>query len=129
MYALFQTERLNVRPLEVKDADFICQLVQSDGWLKYIGDRGVRNRDDARAYIKRVRDNKDYYYSVFEQKETGEAVGILTFLYREDQNCPDIGFALLPGFAKKGLAFEAAFGYLQRIEQDYPSLNVIAITH
>jgi RimJ/RimL family protein N-acetyltransferase len=128
MYVFFQTDRLTVRPLEGRDADFICQLVQSEGWLTYLGDRGVRNRDDARAYIKRILDIKDYYYSIFEERETGEPAGVITFLYREDQRYPDIGFALLPKFAKRGLAYEAAHGYLLRILKEQPSMNLIAIT-
>ena len=114
MYLRIETERLIIRPIRIGDAEFIKALVNSDGWLKFIGDRNVSNKDDALRYIQKILDNENYYYSVFELKESGEAIGIVTFLKRDDEKFPDIGFAILPEYEKMGYAFEASYAYLEK---------------
>lgn len=128
MYKNIQTERLIIRPIEVEDTKFILELVNSEGWLKFIGERNVLNEDDAKQYIQTILDKSNYYYSVFELKETNVAIGVVTFLQREDQDHPDIGFALLPDFAKNGYAFEACQVYLAETFKQNDYNNVIAIT-
>ena len=48
-----ETERLVLRRLRVADAGFILELVNTSGWLRFIGDRGVRNVDDAVEYLRK----------------------------------------------------------------------------
>ncbi len=45
------TDRLRLRCLHAGDAAFILELVNEPAWLEFIGDRAVRNLDDAQAYI------------------------------------------------------------------------------
>jgi RimJ/RimL family protein N-acetyltransferase len=115
MYKEIQTERLLIRPIKLSDKDFIYSLVNTNGWLKYIGDRNIKNSGDAENYILKILENKNYYYNVFEIKETKEPIGIITFLKRDSQEFPDIGFALLPQYEKKGYTFEASKKYLNEI--------------
>jgi RimJ/RimL family protein N-acetyltransferase len=102
MYKELQTDRLLIRPIKIEDKEFIYSLVNSDGWLKYIGNRNIGNNNDAEKYIQKIIENKNFFYSIIEILETNEQIGILTFLNRESQEFPDIGFALLPQFEKKG---------------------------
>jgi RimJ/RimL family protein N-acetyltransferase len=51
MYGVLETERLIIRPISIQDAPFILQLLQSEGWLKYIGDRNVNHLDESRQYM------------------------------------------------------------------------------
>ena len=101
MYKELETERLLIRPITTNDHEFILALLNSKGWLKYIGERNVRNSDEAKKYIQNILENKNFFYSVFEIKETKQAIGIITFLKRDNQEFPDMGFALLPDFEKK----------------------------
>ena len=96
-----ETERLYIRPLMIKDVDFILQLLNSKGWIQFIGDRNVKDIKAANDYIQRILLNNKFFYSVFEIKETNTPIGIVTFLYRENKNYPDIGFAMLPEYEKK----------------------------
>ena len=128
MYINIETERLILRPINLKDADFIVDLVNSKGWLEFIGDRKVSNRKDAENYIQRILDNSDFSYNVFELKESRKAIGIITFLKRKDENYPDFGFALLPEFGKKGYAFEASKAYLDKVKKLVTFDDIIAIT-
>ena len=122
-----ETDRLYIRPLIIKDVDFIIQLLNSKGWIQFIGDRNVKDIKSANDYIQGILFNSKYFYNVFEIKDTNTPIGIVTFLYREDKNHPDIGFAMLPQYEKKGYAFEAAKSYLDTLIKNQVG-KIIAIT-
>ncbi|WP_299529192.1 GNAT family N-acetyltransferase [Ulvibacterium sp.] len=128
MYINLETKRLRIRPIKLADAGFILTLTNSKGWLKYIGDRNISNTILAKKYIQKILDNPNYFYSVFELKELQKAIGIVTFLHRTDEKFPDIGFALLPEFEKKGYTLEASREYLKKVKQSNQYGNIIAIT-
>ena len=128
MYRQIETERLLIRPIKITDTSFILDLLNSDGWLQFIGDRKVKNVVDAEKYIQNILDNEKFYYSVFELKESKQKVGIITFLYRDNQQFPDIGFAMLPEYDKKGYALEATKKYLEEIANEKKINKIIAIT-
>ena len=46
-----ETPRLIIRELIEADAPFINRLLNSPGFIKYIGDRGVRTDEDARRFL------------------------------------------------------------------------------
>ena len=45
------TERLSLDILTINDHAFIRELVNTEGWLKFIGDRKIYSDEDAIAYI------------------------------------------------------------------------------
>jgi ribosomal-protein-alanine N-acetyltransferase len=122
-----ETYRLYIRPLMIKDVDFIIQLLNSKGWIQFIGDRNIKDIKSAHDYIQRILLNNKYFYNVFEIKETKTPIGIVTFLYRENQNYPDIGFAMLPQYEKRGYAYEATKNYLEELKRNQIG-KIIAIT-
>ena len=106
------TQRLILDEVALSDADFILELLNSPGWLRYIGDRGVHNREDAIHYIQSrfIQSYQDNGFGLYKAalKDTGEPIGLCGFLRRDYLPSVDIGFALLPAFEGKGFAFEAA---------------------
>lgn len=128
MHVTLSSQRLLIRPLSEADSAFILELLNTKGWIQYIGDRNVKNMEDARHYILKIQANSKYFYHVLELKETAEPIGVLTFLYRDTQAFPDIGFALLPQFEKKGYVFEAASRYMEEISKTNPPEKIIGIT-
>jgi RimJ/RimL family protein N-acetyltransferase len=128
MYINLQTERLIIRPIELTDAEFIFRLVNSESWLRFIGDRNVMDEADGKMYIQKILDEKNTYYNVFELKEARKPIGIVTFLKRDSEKYPDIGFALLPEFEKNGYTIEACKNYLQQVLDSRRYDNIIAIT-
>jgi RimJ/RimL family protein N-acetyltransferase len=105
----------------------MLELVNTKGWLKYIGDRKVHTVTDAEAYIKRILDNPLYFYHVIEMNDTTDPVGVISFLKRDDQHYFDLGFALLPAYEGKGIALEAASEYMTTIQSLQTFENIIAI--
>lgn len=128
MYVLLETERLSIRPLETGDYAFILKLVNTEGWLANIGDRGVKNAVDAKAYILKILNNQKYYCNTFRLKGIDEPIGIITFIYRDTQKFPDIGYAILPEFEGKGFVYEAVREYLETIRAKKIAGRIDAIT-
>jgi len=128
MYKNIETERLIIRPINLTDSKFIIELLNTEGWLKFIGNRNIYNDDDAEKYIQKILDSPNFYYNVFQLKTTKEPVGIVTFLNRSDQKFPDIGFAMLPKYENKGYTLEASRKYLDEMIKSNRYENIIAIT-
>ena len=105
------TERLVIRQLEPADASFMLAIVNSPGWLKYIGDRNVHSVEDAIAYLENgaIASYRLHGFGLWmmEKKDTAEAAGLCGLIRRPGLNDVDLGFALLPEFQGKGFAYEA----------------------
>ena len=109
------TERLNLDILTKEDHAFIRALVNTKGWLAFIGDRKVHTTEDAVAYINRILQHPQIFYWVVREKETNTPTGIISFLKRNYLEHFDIGFAFLPEYHGKGYAYEAAAAVMQMI--------------
>lgn len=110
MTYILETERLLLRQLTTEDAPFIIDLVNSPGWLKYIGNRHVRTVAQAEDYLingplTSYKVNGFGLYLV-EQKADQSPIGLCGLLKRDTLDHPDIGFAFLPAFTGKGYAVE-----------------------
>jgi ribosomal-protein-alanine N-acetyltransferase len=111
-----ESPRLRITPFTPADADFIVMLLNSPGWLQYIGDRHVHAAEDAIGYLeggpmKSYRENGFGLMRV-SLRETGQPIGMCGLLKRPDLDSPDIGFAFLPEFEGKGYASEAVSAVL-----------------
>jgi RimJ/RimL family protein N-acetyltransferase len=111
------TARLRLRELVEDDAAFILELVNDPSWLRYIGDKGVRDLVGARAYIDKG-PRASYAQHGFglwrvERLADGEAIGLCGLIKRETLDAVDIGFAFLPAHTGQGHGFEAANAVVQ----------------
>ena len=104
----YQTTRLTLQQLTLEDDAFIFELVNTSGWLTFIGDRNVLSVKDAGSYIQRIRSNPQINYWVVRTKNTLIPIGVVTFIKRDYLKHYDIGFAFLPQYGGQGFAFEAA---------------------
>ena len=101
------TERLTLSPLSEKDSAFVAELLNTDGWIKNIGDRNIRSEKDACEYIQKVNSNPHITYWTVKLKKEGLPIGLVTVIKRDYLPSKDVGFAFLPQFFHKGYAFEA----------------------
>lgn len=112
MSLIAETERLRLRHFAPDDAAFVLQLVNEPSWLQFIGDKGVRTLDDARAYLENgplamyARCGHGLY--CIERRDSGEAVGMCGLIRRDTLPDADIGYAFLPAHWGRGYAEEAA---------------------
>ena len=128
---LLSTERLVLSKLSVDDAPFMLRLVNEPSFLEYIGDRGVRNLEDARNYIingpmKSYEDNGFGLYLI--RLKNGIPIGTCGLLKRETLDDPDIGFAFLPEYTGKGYAYESAAAVMEYGKATLKLQRIVAIT-
>lgn len=102
------TQRLELTLLQKEDAAFIQELVNTDGWIKFIGDRNIHSIADAEGYIEKIAANTNINYWVVKVKDENKPVGVISFIKRDYLKHWDIGFALLPREYGKGYAYEGA---------------------
>lgn len=128
MKITYTTERLSLERLSDNDADFILELVNTAGWLKFIGDRNVRTKEDGLAYIQKINANANIIYWVVRLHDTLAQIGIVTLIKRDYLDHHDIGFAFLPHYAKQGFAYEATNTVLQDLFFDKKHKTILAST-
>jgi RimJ/RimL family protein N-acetyltransferase len=102
------SERLSITALSTTDVKFISELVNTEGWLKFIGDRKIHSLVDARSFIQNIIDSPGISYWVVRLRQDDTAAGIISLIKRDHLEHPDIGFAFVPSFTNHGYAYEAA---------------------
>lgn len=109
---IIETERLVLRRQTLKDAAFILALMNDPAWLRYIGDRGVRTLEEARAYIQagalEMYDRHGFGLYLMELKGERTPIGLCGLVKRDTLDDVDLGFALAREYRGKGYAREAA---------------------
>ena len=127
-----ETERLLLRKMTTDDAEFILTLLNEPAFLRYIGDKKVRNVEDARGYILSgpvaSYERHGFGLLLVELRDSHTPIGMCGLLKREELPDPDIGFALLADFWGKGFAFEAARAVLQDADDRLNLQRILAIT-
>ena len=130
---ILETERLILREMDSAiDAEFIFELLNTPKFIQYIGDRGVRNVEQAAAFIENryrqsYRDNGFGLYAV-ERKIDNVPIGLCGFVKRDTLPGPDIGFAFLPEFESYGYGFESADAMMKYGRDTLGFTQVLAIT-
>jgi RimJ/RimL family protein N-acetyltransferase len=128
-----QTERLIIRQLTDDDAPFILTLLNEPSFLRYIGDKNVRNLDDARQYIRTgpaaSYERHGFGLGLVQLKDSQTPIGMCGLLKRDELPDPDIGFAFLPDFWGKGFAFEAAAAVLHDARERLKLTRILAIVN
>jgi RimJ/RimL family protein N-acetyltransferase len=107
-----ETPRLVLRRFVFDDAPQIVGLLTQPSFLKNIGDRGVRNVEDAHRYLREgpMAMYEQYGFGLWHvsRRSDGEFVGMCGLLKRDILPDADIGYAYLPEHWGQGYAFEAA---------------------
>lgn len=112
--------------LNLNDAEFIFELLNSEGWLKFIGDRNIKSTEDAQNYIQKIMDNPKINYWIVKFED--EKIGMISFIKRDYLDHHDLGFAFLPEHSNKGFAYEAAEKVLQELLQDQNHKTILGTT-
>ena len=128
MRHLIETARLTLSPLDLNDNEFIFRLVNTPGWIEFIGNRNIANEEQAITYIGKILSNPAIKYWVVRTMHNEMPVGIITLIQRDYLDHPDIGFAFLPEHAKHGYAFEAASVILKEVLDSTTHEYILATT-
>lgn len=129
---VLETERLFLREFSLADAQFILTLLNEPSFLRYIGDKKVRDINGAEQYILNgpIASYKQHGFGLYavELKESGTPIGMCGLLKRQELGDLDIGFAFLPDFWNRGFAFEAAAAVMKHAEDTLKLKRIVGIT-
>ncbi|MEO8769629.1 MAG: GNAT family N-acetyltransferase [Ferruginibacter sp.] len=132
MKYILETERLSLREFTINDTAFIIELVNTPGWIAFIGDRNIKTTEQAKEYLQngpmKSYELNGFGLSLVEIKTNKTAIGMCGIIKRDNLENPDIGFAFLPQFTGKGFAFEIANATMNYASDILKLPTVFAIT-
>lgn len=132
MTSILETERLSLREFNTTDAAFIIQLLNSEGWLKFIGDRHIKTIEQAENYLTngpmKSYSVNGFGLSMVELKNTHTPIGMCGLIKRDNLPDIDIGFAFLEEFMGNGYAFEIAQATINFAKENLHKETILAIT-
>jgi [ribosomal protein S5]-alanine N-acetyltransferase len=132
--SVLHTRRLLLREFTFEDEAFVLDLLNEPGFLRYIGDKGVRTLGEARQYLQKgpmdsYRRNGFGLYAVCIRAGGSAApVGMCGLVKREGLTDPDIGFAFLERHWGQGYAAESAAAVLDQGTRVLKLPRIVAIT-
>lgn len=129
---VLETQRMSLRELVDADAAFILALMNDPGWIRYIGDRGVRTVEAARDYLdaRMLAQYRKHGFGLWmvEPREGGGPMGICGLVKRDNLPDPDLGFAFMPGYRRMGYAYESALAVREHATGVLGIPRLLAIT-
>jgi RimJ/RimL family protein N-acetyltransferase len=130
--SIIECERLSLRELELHDAPFILRLLNEAGFLRFIGDKGVRTLADAREYILKgpIDSYRRFGFGLYltSLRDGGAPIGICGLVKRDTLADVDVGFAFLSQYWMKGYAAESAAAVLGFGREKVGLKRIVAIT-
>ena len=129
---ILDTERLILRTIQISDAPFYLELLNTPEFIDNIGDRKIRTLKAARESIRNgpVAMQALLGHSIYlvELKAAGVPIGMSGLIKRDTLDDVDLGYAFLPRYCGQGYAREAARAVLEHARRDIGLRRVVAIT-
>ena len=126
------SSRLRIRELSEQDSGFILELLNTPGFLRYVGDKGVRDEDGARRYISEgpAASYATHGFGLWlvALKDSESPLGICGLIKRPSLADVDLGFAFLPQYAGQGYGRESAAAVMDHAAKTLELERVVAIT-
>ena len=114
---VLETERLLLSRLSYDDCDLVVELLNEPSFQRFIGDKEVRSRDDARKYLRKgpIGSYERHGFGMFlvRNKSDNAPMGMCGLVKREEFDAPDVGFAFLRRVWANGYAVESAIAVLE----------------
>ncbi|MGY4538506.1 ribosomal-protein-alanine N-acetyltransferase [Mucilaginibacter sp. UYNi724] len=129
---LIPSTNVNLRRFTLNDAGFIFELLNTPTWKQFIGDRNINTQTDAVNYLLNgptaIYAQHGFGPWMVELNEGGVPIGMCGLFKRDYLDRPDLGFAFMPGYEGRGLAYEACTASLAYINGHYPIDKLYATT-
>ena len=129
-----ETERLIISKINIKDAPFFLELMNTPHWLKYIGDRNIKSIEDAEeaiksGHLKSYKNNGFGFYKLLLKSEKNKTIGTAGLIKRDQLEDIDIGFGFLPDYEGKGFGYEASLEIMKLAKEVFNIEKLVAITN
>lgn len=128
---MLRTKRLYLRNLRQTDLDTIFDYRNDSACNLY-----QRYDDTSKEYLRKF--IQDYANSAFLSKEgeqhyaivrrkNSEMIGDISVFFSENDNCFTLGITIAPLFQEQGYAYEILDELVKKIQNDYPSIDIVAL--
>lgn len=112
MATILTTNRLRLRHAELRDAPAMLLLVNEPEFLQNIGDKQVRDLQQAEWYLQNgaIASYQQHGFGLYlvERLADGATLGLCGLVQRDYLQYPDVGYALFREFSGQGYISEAA---------------------
>jgi len=126
------SERLTLRMVEQKDAEFILELYNSEDFLRFVGDKGIHTVGDAQLYIQNnilaMHEEHKVCLMLVESSDTKEKLGVCGLIKRPELTAYDIGYGFMPAVYGQGYGYEAGQTVIEYARQQPEIDELVAIT-
>lgn len=128
-----RTARLVLRPFTLDDDAFVLRLLNDPGFVRHIADKGVRDHEGARRYLREgpLASYERWGFGLWrvELADGGAPIGMAGLLRRDYLEDLDIGYAFLPEHGRQGYALEAAAAVMEYAWRVLRTSRVLAIVN
>lgn len=130
MANLLRTERLILRDTNLTDAEYVLELLNTEEYIRNIGNRGVTTLEQAEEYIKTksLAQLEEMGFGNFTVLLGEKRIGNCGVFIRDGMEHPDLGFAFLPQYQNRGYGFEASLSVLDFVRNNTKIKILQAIT-
>jgi RimJ/RimL family protein N-acetyltransferase len=133
MALVCETDRLRLDHFTEDDSAFVLELLNQPSFIRHISDKGVRNVEQARAYLVNgpMASYARYGFGLSRVtlKRSGAVAGMCGLIRRDGMQEVEIGYAFLPAFWSKGYAREAVAGVLRTAVTQHALQRVVAVVN
>ena len=129
---ILKTERLILTEFTIKDTPFFFELVNDPDWIRFIGDRNVKELKDAENYLTDIiiPSYKNWGFGFYKVSlKDGTSIGTAGLIDREVLDHVDIGYAFLPKGRGKGYAIESSKAILSHALKNLKLEIIVAIVN
>lgn len=123
-----QTQRLFLTTIDYCDSAFYLALVNTPGWLTYIGNRNIYSDLDAQHYIQGILDNPQSHFWTVHLTSDQKPIGAISLIKRDYLDAHDLGFAFLPQYTNMGYAYESAHAVVEQLKEEQTHTQLYATT-
>lgn len=133
----FETERLQIRPLEKSDTSRLFLLDSNPDVMKYIGIPPLSKPEESEKVIEMIQQQYEKFgigrFAVVE-KESGVLIGWSGLKFNTEkinghQNFYELGYRFLPEFWGKGYAQESSRGFIEKAFNEIKIETLYAYAH
>ncbi|OIQ29312.1 MAG: hypothetical protein BM564_06330 [Bacteroidetes bacterium MedPE-SWsnd-G2] len=124
---------ISLSKLTLADAPFIFELMNSESWKKYIGDKNIDSLKKAEnhienVYLKCYKDHEFGFYKITLNHQPSQHIGVTGFIKRDELKFPEVGFAFLPDYQNKGYGYQSTKLALDYGLKTFKFKTLLAIT-
>ena len=129
---IISTERTTLRLSSADDAEFFLELLNDPDFVRFTGDRGIRDLTGARGYVTErllpAHATHGFTLYVVESRKTRQPLGINGLVQRDYLDAPDIGFGFLARHCNQGVGYETSKAVLDYVQTTLNRSTIYGIT-